>query len=98
VAASDNLQRLGLRVGRVLEAREHPGARGPSFVLAVDLGDAVREATIALPGLSADALVGRQVVCVTAEDELLVLAAQSHASGPVLLRPDDEVEDGSAVG
>jgi hypothetical protein len=34
---------------------------------------------------------------VTAEDEVLVLAAQSHSRGPVLLRPDDEVEDGSAV-
>ena len=66
-------------------------------MLAVDLGDATREATVALPGLSADDLIGRQVVCVTAEDELLVLAAQSHARGAVLLRPDDEVEDGSAV-
>jgi tRNA-binding EMAP/Myf-like protein len=98
VAASDDLQRLGLQVGRVVEAREHPGARGPSFVLTVDLGSERREATVALPGLSGDELVGRQVVCATAEDELLVLAAQSHARGPVLLRPDDEVEDGSAVG
>jgi tRNA-binding EMAP/Myf-like protein len=98
VTASDDLQRLGLKVGRVVDAREHPGARGPSYVLSVDVGDAVREATVALSGLSADELVGRQIVCVTAEDELLVLAAQSHARGPVLLRPDDEVEDGSAVG
>ena len=98
MAASDDLQSLGLRVGRVVDAREHPGARAPSFVLTVDLGGERREATVALPGLSGDELVGRQVVCVTAEDELLVLAAQSHARGPVLLRPDDDVEDGSAVG
>ena len=96
--ASDDLQRLGLRIGRVIEAREHPGARGPSYVLTIDLGGDRREATVALPGLSGDELVGRQVVCVTAEDELLLLAAQSHARGPVLLRPDDEVEDGTAVG
>jgi tRNA-binding EMAP/Myf-like protein len=95
---ADELQRLGITVGRVIEAREHPGARGPSYVLTIDLGHQRREATIALPSLSAAALVGRQVVCVTAEDELIVLAAQSHARGPVLLRPDDEVEDGSAVG
>jgi tRNA-binding EMAP/Myf-like protein len=98
MTASDDLQRLGLRVGRVLDVQEHPGARGPSFVLTVDLGDERREATVALPGLSADELVGRQIVCVTAEDELLVLAAQSHARGPVLLRPEDDVEDGTAVG
>jgi tRNA-binding protein len=97
VSASDDLQQLGLRVGRVVEVREHPGARGPSYILGVDFGGERREATIALPSLEADELVGRPVVCVTAEDEVLVLAAQSHSRGPVLLRPDDEVEDGSAV-
>jgi tRNA-binding EMAP/Myf-like protein len=97
VSASDDLQRLGLTVGRVVDAREHPGARGPSFVLTVDLGTANREATIALAGSSPEDLIGRQVVCVTAEDELIVLSAQSHALGPVLLRPDDDVEDGSPV-
>jgi tRNA-binding EMAP/Myf-like protein len=97
VTAADDLHRLGLVVGRIVDAREHPGARGPSFVLTVDLGVERREATVAFPSLSRDELVGRQVVCATAEDELLVLAAQSHARGPVLLRPDDEVEDGSAV-
>jgi tRNA-binding protein len=98
VSASDDLQRLGLQVGRVLEAAPHPGARAPSYLLTIDLGSERREATIALSGLEPDELVGRQVVCVTAEDELLVLAAQSHAGGPVLLRPDGDVEDGSAVG
>ena len=97
MAARDDLQRLGLTIGRVVAAGEHPGARGPSAVLTIDLGDSTREATVALSRLDPDELVGRQVVCVTAEDELLVLAAQSHASGPVLLRPDEEVEDGSPV-
>ncbi len=81
----------------MVEAAPHPGARGPSYVLTIDLGGTTREATVALPGLEPDDLVGRQVVCATAEDELLVLAAQSHARGPVLLRPDGDVEDGSAV-
>lgn len=98
MGASEDLQRLGLKIGRVVDAREHPGARAPSYVLTVDLGHERREATVALPAVAANELVGRQVVCVTAEDELLVLAAQSHAAGPVLLRPDGEVEDGSAVG
>jgi hypothetical protein len=42
-------------------------------------------------------LVGRQVVCVLSGDEALVLAARSHGQGPVLLRPDGDVEDGSPV-
>ena len=97
MATADDLQRLALVVGRVVAAEDHPGARAPSYRLTVDLGGETREATVALPGLAKDELVGRQVVCVSAEEELLVLAAQSHARGPVLLRPDDEVEDGSLV-
>jgi tRNA-binding protein len=97
MAASDELQRLGLTIGRVVAAKPHPGARAPSYRLTVDLGTETREATVALPGLEPDELVGRQVVCVAAEEELVVLAAQSHARGPVLLRPDGEVEDGSIV-
>ncbi len=97
MAAADDLQRLGLAVGRVVAADEHPGARAPSYRLTVDLGGETREATVALPGLDKAELVGRQVVCVTGEEELLVLAAQSHAHGPVLLRPDGDVEDGSIV-
>jgi hypothetical protein len=31
-------------------------------------------------------------------DELVVLAAHSHAGGIVLLRPDHDVEEGSVVG
>jgi tRNA-binding protein len=97
MATADELQRLGLRIGRVVSADPHPGARAPSWRLTVDLGGETREATVALPGLTQDELAGRQVVCVAAEEELLVLAAQSHARGAVLLRPDDEVEDGSIV-
>jgi tRNA-binding EMAP/Myf-like protein len=97
MAAAEDLQRLGLTVGRVVAAEDHPGARAPSYRLTVDLGGKTREATIALPGLEKDELVGRQLVCVTGEEELLVLAAQSHARGPVLLRPAADVEDGSIV-
>jgi hypothetical protein len=42
--------------------------------------------------------VGRQVVCGLRGDEVLVLAAHSHAGGVVLVRPDRDVEDGTIVG
>jgi hypothetical protein len=43
-------------------------------------------------------LEGTQVVCAPRGDEVLVLAAHSHAGGVVLIRPDRDVEDGSVVG
>jgi hypothetical protein len=43
-------------------------------------------------------LVGSQVVCALRGDDLVVLAARSHAHGTVLLRPERDVEDGTLVG
>jgi tRNA-binding protein len=98
VAAFEDLQRLGLVVGRVTAVGDHPGARAPSYLVTVELGPAgTREATVPKAGYDEADLVGRQVVCVPGEDELLLLAAHSHAGGLVLLRPDRDVEDGTPV-
>jgi Putative tRNA binding domain len=98
VGALEDLQRLGLVVGRVVDVRGHPGARAPSYVLDVDLGSGeTREATLPAGGYAPEDLRGRQVVCLPGTDELVVVGAHSHARGVVLLRPDDEVEEGSPV-
>jgi len=47
-------------------------------------------------GYSKDGLVGTLVV-VSLDDEPILLAARSHAHGPVLLRPDADVEPGTIV-
>jgi hypothetical protein len=88
-----------LLVGRVLEASDHPGARGPSLLLRIDLGGrGEREAQMEPGGYDKDALAGSLVV-VSIDDEggePIVLAARSHA-GPVLVRPERDVEPGTPV-
>ena len=87
-----------LVVGRVLAAEPHPGARAPSYLLRLDLGGrGEREATVEAGGYEEADLVGSQVVCELRGDDLVVLAARSHAHGSVLLRPEREVEDGTLV-
>jgi tRNA-binding EMAP/Myf-like protein len=99
VGGADDLQRLELAVGRIVDAGQQPGARGPSLLVTVDLGPrGRRQGTVAVPGAAAVDLVGRQVVCALDPDELLVLGVRSHAHGFVLLTPEREVEDGSIVG
>jgi hypothetical protein len=86
-----------LIVGRVVSVADHPGARGPSLLLRVDLGGrGEREAQMEPGGYAKDGLVGTLVV-VSLEDEPIVVAARSHARGPVLVRPDAEVEPGTLV-
>jgi len=98
MGAEEDLQRLGLTVGRVLAVDEHPGARAPSYRLTVDLGSAGRrDATLPAPEYGKDDLLERQVVCLLEDDELVVVGVHSHAKGVVLLVPDREVENGSVV-
>ena len=95
---ADELQRLGVTVGRVVAVAPHPGARAPSFLLTVDLGPQGRhDCTFPSGDYAPEELEGTQVVCARDEDELVVLAAHSHARGLVFLRPDGDVEEGSVV-
>jgi tRNA-binding EMAP/Myf-like protein len=96
---SNELQSIGLLVGRIVEVAEHVGARAPSYLLTIDLGPAgPRECTMPRADYEPEELEGTQVVCAARGEELLVLAAHSHAKGVVLVRPDRAVEAGSAVG
>jgi tRNA-binding EMAP/Myf-like protein len=87
-----------LIVGRVLAVSDHPGARAPSYLLRVDLGGrGEREAQMEPGGYAKDELEGTLVVVSVGGDEAIVLAARSHAAGPVLVRPDSAVEPGTLV-
>lgn len=98
MGAEQGLQQLELVVGRVVEAEDLVGSRGPSYRLTVDFGGrGRRETSLSLPPARKRELVGRQIVCALAGEEPLVLAARSHGRGLVLLEPEEEVEDGSPV-
>lgn len=88
---------MDLIVGRVLEVNDHPGARAPSYLLQVDLGPrGVRDAQMEPGDHSKEGLRGTLVV-VSVDDEAIVVCARSHANGPVLVRPERDVEPGSIV-
>ena len=106
-ATWDEFERLELAVGRVVGVEEFPEARNPASKLELDFGPRGRRRSSAqITHYSREELVGRQVVAVLGfepkriagfRSEVLVLGALSHEHGIVLLRPDREVEDGSAV-
>jgi hypothetical protein len=89
---------LDLVVARVTAANVHPGARGHSSLLGLDLGGrGERETPAPIALADAEALVGTQVVCALEGEDAVVLAVHTHDAGLVLLRPESEVADGSAV-
>ena len=86
-----------LLAGRVVSVSDHPGARGPSYLVDVDLGGrGIRQAQMEPGEYGKDELEGTLVVVSLDEGEAIVLAARSH-DGPRLLRPDGDVEPGTLV-
>lgn len=103
----EDFQDLQLRVGTVLTAEAHVGARRPAYQLLIDfgpLGEMQSSAQIT-DGYQPGELVGRQVVAVTGlpprhiggfRSDVLILGALT-ASGVVLLSTDAAVDPGSEV-
>ena len=82
-----------LVVGRVLSVADHPGARGPSFLVRVDCGGRGELEAQMEPGeYDKDELEGALVVV----SDGIVLMARSHG-GPRLVRVDGDVEPGTTV-
>jgi hypothetical protein len=95
---AQRIQELDLVVARIGAVAAHPGARGPSSLLTLELGGrGNRTAPVPVALEDAEALVGTQVVCALGGSDAIVLAVHPHDQGLVLLRPDRRVADGSPV-
>jgi len=108
-ATWDEFERLRLTVGVITEVEDFPEARNPAYTLTVDFGPELgsRHSSAQAIHYPKEELLGRQVVCVLGfapkrvagfKSEVLVLGAYSAEHGVVLLRPDRDVEPGSAIG
>jgi tRNA-binding protein len=106
-ATWEEFERLELAVGRIVGVEPFPEARNPAWKLTLDFGArGTRRSSAQIKHYAREELLGRQVVAVLGfepkriagfESEVLVLGALSDQHGIVLLRPDREVENGSAV-
>ena len=109
-ATIDDLARLDLRVGRVLDAKAFPEARRPAYQLTIDFGHGgVKRSSAQLPGTYPDpaALVGRLVIAVVNLpprriagflSEVLVLGAVPPDGRIPLLSVDEGAVPGDAIG
>jgi len=108
-ATWEEFERPELRVGVITEVEDFPEARKPAYKLTIDFGDEIgtKRSSAQAMHYPKDELLGRQVVCVLGfgvkriagfPSEVLVLGAYSDEHGVVLLKPDRDVEPGSAIG
>ena len=104
----DDFVKVKLRVGRVVEAEEHPNA-DRLLVLKVDLGDETRQICAGIRGhYTPESMVGRNLVVVTnlaprmmrgKESQGMLLAASNEDhSRVIVVSPESDIEPGSGVG
>ena len=103
----DDFAKVKLRVGRVVEAADHPNA-DKLLVLKVDLGSEQRQIVAGLRGYyTAEQLVGRNIVIVAnlaprmmrgqESQGMLLAASNADRSRVIVLSPESDIEPGSVV-
>jgi methionine--tRNA ligase beta chain len=103
----DDFAKVHLRVAKVLEAYDHPGA-DKLIVLKVDVGTEQRQICAGLRGhYDPAALVGRSVILVTnlaprmmrglESNGMLLAASNPDHSRVILLTPEADIEPGASV-
>ena len=103
----DDFAKIKLRVGRVLEAADHPNA-DKLLVLKVDLGGEQRQIVAGLRGYyTAEQLVGRNIILVAnlaprmmrgqESQGMLLAASNDDRTRVIVLTPESDIEPGSVV-
>ena len=103
-----DFDKVDIRAGRIIDVKEFPEARNPSYRIKVDLGEelGVRKSCAQLTNYPRESLLGKQVICVVnfppkqigpAVSEVLILGLPTEENGIALLVPDYEAELGSRV-
>jgi tRNA-binding protein len=105
----ENFLNLDIRVGSILEVKDFPEARKPSYILIIDFGDTIgskkSSAQITI-NYSKEELIGKQVAAVVnfpprqigpIKSEVLVLGFADSEQNVVLFSPDKKVPNGSRL-
>jgi tRNA-binding protein len=105
----EDFEKIDMRVGRVIEVKDFPEARNPSYLLNIDFGPelGVKQSSVAIRDLyGKEDLEGRLIVAVVNFppkqianhiSQALVLAGINKDGSMRLLQPDNVVELGARV-
>ena len=103
-------ERVEMRVGTIIEARDFPKAIKPAYQLTVDFGSEIgfrKTSAQITKRYKIDDLLGKQIVAVVNfpkkqigkfMSECLVLGAVGNDGDVILLNPDFKVENGLRIG
>ena len=106
--AIEEFDKVDMRAGTILEAKENKKSRNPAYVITIDFGEeiGIKKSSAQITTLyQTDDLVGMQVICCvnltpmhigSVKSEVRILGTESE-QGVVLLRPTEKVKNGDRV-
>jgi tRNA-binding protein len=106
----NDFEKLDIRTGTILETKEFPKARKPSYQLKIDFGNeiGIRQSSAQITTrYSPESLTGQQVIAVINfppkqiadyKSECLVLGIYTEDNDVVLLQPQQKVSNGLKIG
>lgn len=104
----EEFDKVDMRAGTILEAKENKKSRNPAYVLTIDFGEeiGIKKSSAQITTLyQTDDLVEMQVICCvnltpmhigSVKSEVRILGTESE-QGVVLLRPTEKVKNGDRV-
>lgn len=108
MATIDEFMNLDIRIGTVVKAEEFPEARKPAIKLEIDFGElGIKQSSAQITHrYEPEQLVNRQIVAVVNfppmriagyKSEVLVLGGVQAEHDVILLKPDENVKNGTRV-
>ena len=103
--AYDDFRKVELKIAKVIEAEEVPGAE-KLLKLQIDLGQEKRQIVAGIKKVyQAKDLIGKEIAVVTNLEPRMVMGIESNGmllaasgdNGPVVLMPEKEVQPGSEI-
>ena len=104
----EEFDKVDMRAGTILEAKENKKSRNPAYVITIDFGEeiGIKKSSAQITTLyQTDDLVGMQVICCvnltpmhigSVKSEVRILGTESE-QGVVLLQPTEKVKNGDKV-
>jgi len=109
MATYEDFEKLEIVVGKIIDVKEFPEARKPSYKLQIDLGEkiGIKKSCAQLPrNYPIESLLNKQVLCVAnfpprqigpAVSEVLTLGLPDKENNCILIIPDKEVPLGGRL-